>query len=57
MPVSVTNCQDLVAIFQALGVEVEAKEYVGADRDGHWVKEPEHVDDIARFLRDRVVGQ
>ncbi|EFJ19478.1 hypothetical protein SELMODRAFT_419214 [Selaginella moellendorffii] len=28
------------------------KEYVGAELDGHWFKEPEEMDDIVAFLRD-----
>ncbi|EGE08929.1 hypothetical protein TEQG_07884 [Trichophyton equinum CBS 127.97] len=33
-----------------LGMHAVFKEYTGADNDGHWVKEPEGVDDIAGFL-------
>ncbi|EFR04115.1 hypothetical protein MGYG_07122 [Nannizzia gypsea CBS 118893] len=33
-----------------LGMPAVFKEYTGADNDGHWVKEPEGVDDIVRFL-------
>ncbi|EFJ35414.1 hypothetical protein SELMODRAFT_79756 [Selaginella moellendorffii] len=28
------------------------KEYVGAELDGHWFKEPEEMDDIVAFLKD-----
>lgn len=38
-------------VLEQLGMEVEGKEYVGADLDGHWVKVPEEMDDIASFLR------
>ncbi|KFY40146.1 hypothetical protein V494_03619 [Pseudogymnoascus sp. VKM F-4513 (FW-928)] len=34
-----------------LGMEIKSKEYNGAELDGHWVKVPEEMDDIARFLR------
>jgi lysophospholipase II len=33
------------------GYSVEWKEYCGADEEGHWLKEPEQVDDIASFLQ------
>ncbi|EEQ27203.1 hypothetical protein McanMca71_006970 [Microsporum canis] len=33
-----------------LGMKVDWKEYTGADNDGHWVKEPEGLDDIVQFL-------
>lgn len=33
-----------------VGFEVEWKEYVGAELEGHWLKVPEEVDDIADFL-------
>jgi len=33
-----------------VGYSVEWKEYKGADEEGHWLKEPEQVDDIASFL-------
>jgi predicted esterase len=32
------------------GYSVEWREYQGADEEGHWLKEPEQVDDIAFFL-------
>lgn len=35
-----------------LGMHAVFKEYTGADNDGHWVKEPEGVDDITGFLGD-----
>ncbi|OBT72650.1 hypothetical protein VF21_08345 [Pseudogymnoascus sp. 05NY08] len=38
-------------VLEQLGMEVEGKEYQGAELDGHWVKVPEEMDDIARFLR------
>ncbi|OBT63717.1 hypothetical protein VE03_06191 [Pseudogymnoascus sp. 23342-1-I1] len=38
-------------VLEQLGMEVEWKEYEGAELDGHWVKVPEEMDDISRFLR------
>ncbi|KAH8726617.1 Alpha/Beta hydrolase protein [Phaeosphaeriaceae sp. PMI808] len=32
------------------GFNVQWKEYSGAEQEGHWLKEPEEVDDIAHFL-------
>ncbi|EFE43697.1 hypothetical protein TRV_01506 [Trichophyton verrucosum HKI 0517] len=40
-----------------LGMYTIFKEYTGADNDGHWVKEPEGVDDIAGFLGDIYPGE
>ncbi|KAF2190517.1 alpha/beta-hydrolase [Zopfia rhizophila CBS 207.26] len=48
--ISVKNCHDLSAILRSLEAVLEVHEYVGADREGHWVKEPEQVDDIVGFL-------
>ena len=33
-----------------IGFNVEWKEYSGAEEEGHWLKVPEEVDDIYRFL-------
>lgn len=38
-------------VLEQLGIEVEWKEYEGAELNWHWVKVPEEMDDIARFLR------
>lgn len=38
-----------------IGFEVEWKEYSGADEEGHWLKEPEQVDDISAFIQ-RAIG-
>ncbi|PHH78408.1 hypothetical protein CDD83_3979 [Cordyceps sp. RAO-2017] len=35
-----------------LGFSPSWFEYVGADEEGHWIKEPEGVDDIYHFLCD-----
>jgi lysophospholipase II len=37
-------------IFIKAGYSVEWKEYTGAEMEGHWVKEPEQMIDIASFL-------
>jgi hypothetical protein len=34
-----------------LEVPVEVREYTGAEREGHWLKEPEQLDDVVTFLR------
>jgi len=41
-------------ILSSIGVRVDWKEYSGAERDGHWVKEPEEFDDIVTFLKKRL---
>ncbi|KAF2862710.1 Phospholipase/carboxylesterase [Piedraia hortae CBS 480.64] len=33
-----------------VGIPSEWKEYSGADKEGHWFKEPEEIDDICEFL-------
>ncbi|OJD18169.1 hypothetical protein AJ78_01781 [Emergomyces pasteurianus Ep9510] len=33
-----------------LGMQVDWEEYSGAENEGHWVKEPEGVDTIVKFL-------
>lgn len=38
-------------ILSGIDVKVEWKEYSGAEREGHWVKEPEEFDDIVAFLK------
>jgi predicted esterase len=37
---------------EQVGFRVDWKEYEGAEQDGHWLKEPEEVDDIVRFLQE-----
>ncbi|KAL6253381.1 hypothetical protein RBB50_001104 [Rhinocladiella similis] len=37
-------------VLSGIGFDVTWKEYVGAEQEGHWYKEPEELDDIARFL-------
>ena len=33
-----------------VGLQAEWKEYSGAELEGHWLKTPEQIDDIAAFL-------
>ncbi|KAF2689407.1 alpha/beta-hydrolase [Lentithecium fluviatile CBS 122367] len=54
--ISVKNCHELSSIFAAIGAKTETREYVGADREGHWIKAPEQVDDIVGFLT-RIFGE
>ncbi|KAF2651976.1 alpha/beta-hydrolase [Lophiostoma macrostomum CBS 122681] len=51
IPVSVSYCRDLTGILRSLKVQLETREYIGAEREGHWVKEPEQLDDVVTFLR------
>ena len=37
-------------VLRQIGFDVESKEYVGAENEGHWVKEPEGFDDIVAFI-------
>lgn len=39
-----------------LGLNVEWKEYTGAELEGHWFKVPEEVDDITNFLMMATCG-
>lgn len=49
--VSVKSCRELTSIFRGLGCDVVAHEYLGAERDGHWVKEPEEASDLVEYLK------
>ncbi|KAK6345343.1 hypothetical protein TWF718_007261 [Orbilia javanica] len=40
-------------ILQNLGYKVDWREYEGAEQEGHWFKEPEALDDILRFVKER----
>ena len=53
--ISIENCYQISSILTAVGATVSVREYVGAKRNGHWVKEPEQTDDIIRFL-SKVLG-
>ncbi|KAF2810062.1 alpha/beta-hydrolase [Mytilinidion resinicola] len=44
-------------ILQAVGTQVEWKDYVGAEREGHWIKEPEEFDDIIAFVQRQCRGE
>jgi predicted esterase len=37
-------------VLRDVGFQVEWKEYSGAELEGHWLKAPEQIDDIATFL-------
>lgn len=43
-------------ILTEIGLQAEWREYVGADNEGHWIKEPEGFDDIVKFLEKCVWG-
>ncbi|OJJ37448.1 hypothetical protein ASPWEDRAFT_39133 [Aspergillus wentii DTO 134E9] len=38
-------------LIRQMGIQTEWREYLGADNDGHWIKEPEGIDDLVRFLQ------
>lgn len=38
-----------------VGFEVEWKEYLGAEQEGHWLKCPEEMDDVASFLSRNMI--
>ncbi|CAG9989604.1 unnamed protein product [Clonostachys byssicola] len=38
-----------------VGFQVEWKEYSGAEQEGHWLKCPEEMDDIASFLSQNII--
>jgi len=47
--------QEVREILEKLQMKVTWKEYVGADNEGHWLKDPEEFDDIASFLKDQAL--
>ncbi|ORY12321.1 Alpha/Beta hydrolase protein [Clohesyomyces aquaticus] len=49
--INVSNCHALSLIFHALQADVEVHVYEGAERDGHWIKEPEELGDVVRFIQ------
>ncbi|KAF2741128.1 alpha/beta-hydrolase [Polyplosphaeria fusca] len=51
VPVNVSHCHDLSMLFQNLEMLSQKQLYSGARRDGHWVKEPEQIDDVIDFLQ------
>lgn len=44
-------------ILSDIGFNVTWREYVGAEQEGHWYKEPEELGDIAQFLATTGTGQ
>lgn len=50
---SIKNCHELSAIFRSLEVDLVVREYMGAEREGHWLKEPEELDDLVEFIKLR----
>ncbi|KAK6500599.1 hypothetical protein TWF506_003368 [Arthrobotrys conoides] len=42
-------------ILRNIGYKVDWREYEGAEQEGHWFKEPEGLDDIVRFLKERCI--
>ena len=41
-------------VLEGLGFSVEWNEFMGAEGDGHWIKEPEGFDQITRFIQSRM---
>ncbi|KAF2274442.1 alpha/beta-hydrolase [Westerdykella ornata] len=48
--VDVTLGRQAAHVLSQAGLQVEWKEYSGAELEGHWFKVPEEIDDIHRFL-------
>ncbi|KAK0385615.1 hypothetical protein NLU13_6792 [Sarocladium strictum] len=44
-------------VLSRAGFITEWKEYSGAEQEGHWIKAPEEMDDIARFLQRIEMGE
>lgn len=38
-------------VLTKIGLTVQWREYTGAEEEGHWLKEPDELDDIADFLK------
>lgn len=49
--VSVELGRQACQILQKAAISVEWNEFAGAEGDGHWIKEPDGLDQILRFLR------
>ncbi|PSN63741.1 alpha/beta-hydrolase [Corynespora cassiicola Philippines] len=49
-------CQRIHKLLQKLRVNAQLYTYSGAERQGHWIKEPEQMDDITRLLRKWTTG-
>ncbi|GKZ25941.1 hypothetical protein AbraIFM66951_002449 [Aspergillus brasiliensis] len=54
--VSVELGRQVAGIMKRAGIKVEWIEYVGAEGDGHWIKEPEGFDAILKFLKSGTGG-
>lgn len=48
--INVYHFYHLTDILRALGSAVDGNVYAGAEREGHWIKEPEQITDVANFL-------
>lgn len=55
--VDVTLGRQARDFLSGIGFKVMWKEYVGAEQEGHWYKEPEQLEDIAQFLAAAQTGQ
>lgn len=42
-------------VLRQIGFQVEGKDYTGADQEGHWLKCPEEMDDMACFLSKSLI--
>ncbi|KAL0637932.1 hypothetical protein Q9L58_003010 [Maublancomyces gigas] len=42
-------------ILKSMGIDVTWRKYIGAEEDGHWLKETEEFDDIVKFLKEKVI--
>ncbi|CAK7214689.1 hypothetical protein SEUCBS140593_002267 [Sporothrix eucalyptigena] len=42
--------QQVQQVLTAVGFTVEWNEYEGAEQEGHWIKEPEEMDDLRKFF-------
>ncbi|KAL7268456.1 hypothetical protein RUND412_008924 [Rhizina undulata] len=52
--VDVTLGKQVRDILTHMGMHVSWKEYLGAEEDGHWLKETEEFDDIVAFLKEKL---
>jgi lysophospholipase-2 len=47
---NMSNCYNLLDIFHTAEAIVEVHKYNGAERDGHWIKEPNELDDLVSII-------
>lgn len=52
--VSVRHGRQAARILEQIGVSTQWEEFSGALNDGHWIKEPEGIEDIVRFIKKQV---